>query len=373
MRVSLFNFLALRGEEQPLEAPLVAMLRLAAAAVRPITATSGRRLALLGVGSAGLVAATSCQPSRERRSSTAPVDANAGVPNAGDDVVPLAESLWVASAGLAAGLAPSAVALAEAPTDDDVKSQVKALVRRVLELRNQAQYAMEPWLEEWEMKGEGNKMRDHDGEELVLELAAALRNHKLQFTDPVFPPSDASLYRNAPTETAVDGEVFRKDLAPFLQGIEGVEWKRAGEIGDVPGKDMTSVVFSDDIAPDDIAQGNLGNCYYLAALASCASAKDDHLLKDLIIEEGQDVGIYGVKFFVNGRWVTVVVDDYFPCTQDANGAWQPIFAHSKDHDGSPETQVRAAPFPNFSSAEQFCLTSIGWMDGCAGGALGDDI
>ena len=36
------------------------------------------------------------------------------------------------------------------------------------------------------------------------------------------------------------------------------------------------------------------------------------------------------------RWVTVVVDDYFPCTQDAAGLWQPIFAHSKTHDGGTE-------------------------------------
>lgn len=335
------------------------MLRLA---VRPITKAS-RRLALVGVSSAGLVAATSCQPSHERR--TAPTDAS-------NAARPIAEQLWAVATGLAAGLAPGGVALAEAPSDGDTKGQVEALVLRVLELHDQAQYAMEPWIEEWEIKGAGKKMRDHDGEELVLELATALRTHKLQFTDPVFPPSDASMYRNAPTESAANGEIsFRKDLAPFLQGIDGIEWKRAGEIGDVPGKDMTAVVFSDDIAPDDIAQGNLGNCYYLAALASCASAKDDHLLKDLIIEDGQDVGIYGVKFFVNGRWITVVVDDYFPCKQDVNGAWQPIFAHSKDHDGSPETQVRAALLPYFYLRN---IVSYGHrMDDCAGGALGDDL
>ena len=30
-------------------------------------------------------------------------------------------------------------------------------------------------------------------------------------------------------------------------------------------------------------------------------------------EDFADVGIYGVKFFVEGRWVTVIVDDWFPC------------------------------------------------------------
>ena len=35
-------------------------------------------------------------------------------------------------------------------------------------------------------------------------------------------------------------------------------------------------------------QGRLGNCYFLAAIASCAEGDDDVLLKDLIIEEGAE-------------------------------------------------------------------------------------
>jgi hypothetical protein len=61
----------------------------------------------------------------------------------------------------------------------------------------------------------------------------------------------------------------------------------------------------------------------VAAIASCADGKGDALVKDLIVEEGRiaalsahplymandylfvrpggDLGIYGVKFFINGR------------------------------------------------------------------------
>jgi hypothetical protein len=35
-----------------------------------------------------------------------------------------------------------------------------------------------------------------------------------------------------------------------------------------------------------LPQGRLGNCYYLAAISSCADGDDDVLLKDLIIEDG---------------------------------------------------------------------------------------
>lgn len=243
-----------------------------------------------------------------------------------------------ACVALAQALVPCLVAQAETSADAD--GTIDSLVRRVLELRNQSHHAMESWVEQWKMGAEGHMKRDQDGEDLVLELVQTLRSRGLKFTDSQFEPNAAALYRSVPAEGAGDGDrSIRKDLAPFLSTVRGIEWKRADEIGDSPGKDMASVVFSRDISPDDIAQGNLGNCYFLAALASCAAAKEDHLLRDLIIEEGQDVGLYGVKFFVNGRWVTVIVDDYFPCTQDYNGAWQPIFAHSKDHDGSPPGQV----------------------------------
>jgi len=47
--------------------------------------------------------------------------------------------------------------------------------------------------------------------------------------------------------------------------------------------------------------GLLGNCYFMAAIAGCAISKDDILIKDLLIEDFGDCGMYGVKFFVNGR------------------------------------------------------------------------
>eukprot|EP01047_Picozoa_sp_COSAG01_P070798 COSAG01_NODE_10824_length_2073_cov_2.612969_1_plen_361_part_00 len=183
--------------------------------------------------------------------------------------------------------------------------------------------------------------RDADGEEAVVQLATALRSAEggpRHFVDADFPASDASLYRGGGGEGgragAEDQEAgFRTDLAPFLAGVKDIQWKRPSEMGEAGS--CRPVVFSADISPDDIAQGQLGNCYFLAALAACASAKDDRLLNDLIVEDGHDVGLYGVKFWVNGRWVTVVVDDRFPCTRDGRtGCWEPIFARSKAHDGS---------------------------------------
>ena len=56
-------------------------------------------------------------------------------------------------------------------------------------------------------------------------------------------------------------------------------------------------------------QGRLGNCYYLAAISACSIGSSDILLHDLCIEDGMDQGMFGVKFFLNGKWVTVLIDD----------------------------------------------------------------
>jgi len=36
---------------------------------------------------------------------------------------------------------------------------------------------------------------------------------------------------------------------------------------------------------------------------------------DLCVEDYADVGMFGIKFFLNGKWVTVVIDDRVPCTK----------------------------------------------------------
>ena len=42
------------------------------------------------------------------------------------------------------------------------------------------------------------------------------------------------------------------------------------------------------------------------------------------------MGLYGIKFYVMGKWVTVVIDDLFPCVQE-RGQWKPLFAGPKRH------------------------------------------
>ena len=73
------------------------------------------------------------------------------------------------------------------------------------------------------------------------------------WTDAEFPPERKSLY-----DPKIDTEV--DDPRKF----NNLTWKRASEIFN------PVYIFEDGVEPNDINQGQLGNCYFLAALSSLA-------------------------------------------------------------------------------------------------------
>jgi len=79
------------------------------------------------------------------------------------------------------------------------------------------------------------------------------------WTDPDFPPETKSLY-----DPEIDVLIDTAKRADF----DAYEWKRASEIFD------NVMLFSDKIQPNDINQGQLGDCYFLAVLSSLAEFPD---------------------------------------------------------------------------------------------------
>uniref|UniRef100_A0A673GEB4 Calpain-9-like n=1 Tax=Sinocyclocheilus rhinocerous TaxID=307959 RepID=A0A673GEB4_9TELE len=136
-------------------------------------------------------------------------------------------------------------------------------------------------------------------EQLRLEC---LQKGKL-FEDPDFP--------------AVDDSLFFSQRVPV-----NFEWKRPGEVCKDP-KFITG-----GATRTDICQGQLGDCWLLAAIASLTLHEDT--LKR-VVPHDQDfdrgyAGIFHFQFWQHNKWMDVVVDDRLPCVRS-----NLVFVHSADN------------------------------------------
>lgn len=96
------------------------------------------------------------------------------------------------------------------------------------------------------------------------------------------------------------------------------------------------VVTDAGFSADDLAQGGLGDCWFLAALSVVAERHD--LIARLFVETPRNTaGAYALRLFMDGLWTTVVVDDRLPCTE-------------KPRRENTVADVRRAPLVNVSSA-----------------------
>ncbi|KAM6954562.1 calpain-3-like [Aplochiton taeniatus] len=122
-----------------------------------------------------------------------------------------------------------------------------------------------------------------------LELRDKYLAKKVLFEDPLFPANDSSLFYNTK---------FPMKL----------EWKRPSEICEDP------QFIIDGANRTDICQGDLGDCWLLAAIA-CLTLNEKLLYR--VIPQDQTftenyAGIFHFQFWRHGEWIDVVVDDRIP-------------------------------------------------------------
>lgn len=122
-----------------------------------------------------------------------------------------------------------------------------------------------------------------------LELRDKYVKKKVVFEDPLFPAEDSSLFYS------------RKPSMKF-------EWKRPSEICENP------QFIVDGANRTDICQGELGDCWLLAAIA-CLTLNEKLLYR--VIPPDQSfthdyAGIFHFQFWRYGEWIDVIVDDRIP-------------------------------------------------------------
>ncbi|CAG9329557.1 unnamed protein product [Blepharisma stoltei] len=147
----------------------------------------------------------------------------------------------------------------------------------------------------------------------VQEIEQVLTQKGTNFLDIEFPPLDASIYREV-------------DKEPFDQLVH---WRRPNEFFIVDyGEGLKDPrIFSEEIEPYDVRQGQLGDSWFMSALASLAERPA--LIERLFItKQVNSIGIYRIKLCKNGEWVTVTIDDYFPCFPMG----QPIFSRANGNE-----------------------------------------
>lgn len=129
-------------------------------------------------------------------------------------------------------------------------------------------------------------------------------NRGEKFSDPKFPPHDSTLF-------------FSKQPP----GV--VTWKRPHEIVDNPR------LFVEGVSANDVTQGQLGNCWFVAACATLTGVKElwHRVIPDYKDQEYGDLhpGIFHFRFWRFGEWVDVVIDDLLPTIEG-----QLLFTHSRE-------------------------------------------
>ena len=77
-------------------------------------------------------------------------------------------------------------------------------------------------------------------------------------------------------------------------------------------------LFQNGLSANDIDQGALGTCYYLATLASIAQEKPDYI-KNMFTDNGDNT--FTVRFYRNGVADYVTVDRYLPTNLSGRAAY----------------------------------------------------
>ncbi|KAM0430598.1 hypothetical protein ACHAPT_005950 [Fusarium lateritium] len=107
----------------------------------------------------------------------------------------------------------------------------------------------------------------------------------------------------------------------------------------------------------DIKQGYLGNCWWVAALATIAHRQD--LMKKICVARDEECGVYGFVFFRDGEWISTVVDDNLYLKEKDYGrsreTYDPTGKHERRHRKEKQTGSDALAFAKCEDANETWL------------------
>ncbi|XP_049895123.1 calpain-1 catalytic subunit-like [Epinephelus moara] len=152
-----------------------------------------------------------------------------------------------------------------------------------------------------------------------VQLRDTHQRRQRLFVDNTFPPNSQSL-----------GDL--PDMSYRRQAQ--VEWLRPADILKLQNNNDDATFFSKGASRFDFSQGNVGNCWFLAALSSLTIHKG-LLVQVVPMDQTFEnyAGIFHFRFWRFGKWVDVVIDDYLPTidqqllsvrSKSGNEFWVPL-------------------------------------------------
>ena len=130
------------------------------------------------------------------------------------------------------------------------------------------------------------------------KLALYCKKKNVKFTDKAFPPEESSLIGN-PTESDYDYSMHKNKILKY-------KFARPENIFENNDYELFK-----KIEPTDILQGELGDCYFLAALA-CLAEYPPLIARLFEFDQKNPYGFYPIWLHINGAWKRIIVDDYLP-------------------------------------------------------------
>ena len=171
----------------------------------------------------------------------------------------------------------------------------------------------------------GKKIQNFEQEQKYMKIRSACRRSNTLFKDEKFPASNVLLSGNSETTFSYFGQRWN---------CSEIKWLRPHEICEnLEGLEPKMVVGERDRF--DINQGEIGDCWFLAPLASLA--ENPHYF-DKVVPRGQDFdkdyfGGFRFRFYRFGEWHEVVIDDKLPTrngrlvylrAKEQNEFWSPL-------------------------------------------------
>merc|ERR1719362_431792 len=154
----------------------------------------------------------------------------------------------------------------------------------------------------------------HDCDDMLAELNTIKQHCKrsdIQFTDCHFRPTFSSVSCSMLPANTVTCWCRPQQI----QRHEGRTLGGGHRLLCGPVRPTDWQLFRDLPRADDVLQGELGDCWFLASLAVLAEFEDGRFVRELFPEQDCvcDAGAYLVRLCLGGQWQGVLVDDRLPC------------------------------------------------------------